>query len=540
MDYLAQFSKRMEFVAAVDSIVARRNKSQDIERQFQSEELDNLIMSVLVFIMETTLTEEQDCTIDAITDFLSEVLPAYNKSMSAADLEELSRYIVKDILQNKGEPLTYPVMDYPGGIANFPVRLIADKLDKDHKVLYELTKQGFDFLFRTKEVDDELGFEIEAIRLKMLISKKNYKKAMSQSRYIRSMLREKSNELRQFEQQLRNDIFSVTGGQYEAIVSNLFSMLNEQYAIMQEIDNMLELARNRLDEESRLYHANDAKLLTAREEIAIISENVQHALGMQRTLLTKCGGLKKLFLTLLNESMALGRIKRFDMEEEILGRMEGLAFAGMRDLLRFRSGLLTPLLLPEMKKGLNLYLAYDRQIKLREQDEAGDFEEYEATEDDGKSARIEFRNDAHVRIITLLLEFAGANNKFLFSEFWRHIEKTRHISEITSERMLFLAMLKLYDIREIDIPGWRGLGIRPQECMGEFDLDYCLTRILEIDGGRTHAPLMGFERMAIEKSGRQATCVTHTGERITIDDLEFTVVGGPYERNGENTEQAAG
>jgi len=533
-DYLEKFSKRMEFVAAADSIVARRNKTQDIERQFQSEELDNIIMSVLVFIMETTLTEEQDCTIDAITNFLSEILPTYGKHMSAADLEELSRYLVKDILQNKGEPLSYPIVDYPGRITDFPVRLVADKLTNDHKVLYELTKQGFDFLFRTKEVDDELGFEIEAIRLKMLISKKNYKKAMSQSKYIGSMLREKGNELRQFEQQLRNDIFSVTGNQYEAIVSNLLAMLNEQYVIMQEIDNMLDLARNRLDEESRLYHAHDEKLRTAREEIVRISENVQHALNMQRVLLTKCDSLKKLYLTLLTESMAYHRIKRFDMDEQILKRIERLALTGMRDLIRFRSGLLTPLLMPGMRKSLNLSLAYDRQIKLKEQDEDDGFEENEETEDDGKSVRIEFRNDVHVRIISLLLEYAKTRGKFFFSEFYDYIESTRYISELTAERMLFLAMLRLYDIREIDIKGWRGLGIHPQECLGEFDLDYCLTRILEIDGGHFH-----FEFMTIEKSGRQATFETHSGERITIDDLVFTV-RGEDERNGKNTEQAAG
>jgi len=132
-DYLEKFSKRMEFVAAADSIVARRNKTQDIERQFQPEELDNIIMSVLVFIMETTLTEEQDCTIDAITDFLSEILPTYGKHMGAADLGELSRYLVKDILQNKGEPLNYPIADYPGRITDFPVRLVADKLSNDTK-----------------------------------------------------------------------------------------------------------------------------------------------------------------------------------------------------------------------------------------------------------------------------------------------------------------------------------------------------------------------------------------------------------------------
>jgi hypothetical protein len=466
--------------------------------------------------METTLTEDQDCTIDAITDFLSGILPAYGKNMERAERGELSRYLVKDILQNNGELLTYPVMGYPDGIIHFPIRLIADKLEKNHNVLYELTKQGFDFLFRTKEVDDELGFEIEAIRLKMLISRKNYKKAMSQSRYIRSMLREKQNELGQFEQQMRNDIFSVSGDQYEQIVSNLISMLNEQYAIMQEIEQMIDLAQNRLDEESKLFHSNDKELLIAREEIAVITGNVRQALGTQRELLTKCSHLKKLYITMLTESMAYQRVRRFDFEEHVLGRMESLAFSNMPDLIQFRSGLLTSLFLPNMKKGFNLGLAYDRQMKLKEQDDNDELEEHEELMEDGRLARIEFRNYAHVRIIRLLLDYAKTNGSFLFSEFWAHIEHNEHITEMTSERMLFLAMLRLYEIREIDFIKWRKLGIYTLECVGEFDLDYCLTNILNLDGD------FPIKLMVIEKSINQVICEMHTGERITIDDIIFT------------------
>jgi len=46
------------------------------------------VLSVLVFIMERTLTEDEDCTMEGI--------------------RKLTEYIIKDILQNGGEARYYP------------------------------------------------------------------------------------------------------------------------------------------------------------------------------------------------------------------------------------------------------------------------------------------------------------------------------------------------------------------------------------------------------------------------------------------------
>ena len=49
-EFLEGFEKRMQIVAAVDSIVNRGNRRMDIERLFDPGQLDNIIFSVLVFI----------------------------------------------------------------------------------------------------------------------------------------------------------------------------------------------------------------------------------------------------------------------------------------------------------------------------------------------------------------------------------------------------------------------------------------------------------------------------------------------------------
>ena len=514
-EYLTQFSKRMEVVAVVDSMVGRINKNQEMERLFSEGELDNILMSVLVFIMEMTLSEEQDCTISAITDFLAGILPSFGKQMSLSECEALSRYLIKDILQNKGEIRITRIMDYSSGMKDFSVRLVADKLGDNNQILYELTKQGFDFLFRTKEVDDELGFEIEAIRLRMLINKKNYKKATSQSKYILAMLIEKRNELRQFEQQLRYNIYSVSGEQYDEVVRNVDTMLHEEYEIMREIERMLELAQTRLNEEIRVYASPDEKSRAAQVEIFYITENVQRALALQRELLIKCNDLRTLYLSMLQDALLFQQVRRFDIEEQILTRMERLRFADAISLGEFRANLLTPLLLPDVRRSLNLSLMYERQAKLKETFDGEIIDEEENIENDRALEHVRRRNEIHVLIVQLLFEIAKTRESFLFSDFWEYIKSHKRLTEMTAQRILFLDMLKLYEIHEIDIGKWSKEDIHPMECMGEFDLDYCLARCMDRDN-----TLFVVERIMIEKTGLRVSCETDT-ETISIDNLSF-------------------
>jgi hypothetical protein len=493
---------------------------------FAPGELDNIILSVLVFIMETTLTEEQDCTLGSVADFVNEILPAYHKEINENQCQELSRYIIKDILQNKGEIRTAQVMDYGSGMKSFPVRLVADKLGDKGQILYELTKQGFDFLFRTKEVDDELGFEIETIRLKMLITKKNYKKAMSQSMTILAMLREKRNELRQFEQQMRSDLFSVSGEQYETVVRSVDAMLREEYELMLEIEHVLELAQTRINEENQHETPPDEKTRAAQREITVISGNVQRALEMQRALILRCDQLRKLYLTLLNDALLFNSVKRYDLEEEILKPMERFTFSDASNLIKIRSQLLAPLFLPKMKRSLNLLLFYERQQKLRENQTDDGTDEDETVDAGEKLELIRIRNETHVMVIKLLLQYAREHNEFTLGDYLEYIKSHRRFPQLTRERIVFLDMLKLYAIRDIDITKWRTEGSAHSEGIGEFNLDYCLTKCED-------GLLLSIERINIDTTGERVPCDTETEGRVEIDNLTFKVEYS--ETDGEDT-----
>ena len=98
--YLDGFSKRMELVACIASVINRRH-TREIEAWFEGSELDNILFSVLIHIMERTLTYESKCTLDDIETFLAEILPLYQRWLTPDQLRELTRYIIKDVLQKR-------------------------------------------------------------------------------------------------------------------------------------------------------------------------------------------------------------------------------------------------------------------------------------------------------------------------------------------------------------------------------------------------------------------------------------------------------
>ena len=72
-EFLEGFHQRMQLIGVVDALINRRNKKVELEHPIGDKEFENLIFSVLVFIMEKTLTEEEECTIKTISVFVEHV-----------------------------------------------------------------------------------------------------------------------------------------------------------------------------------------------------------------------------------------------------------------------------------------------------------------------------------------------------------------------------------------------------------------------------------------------------------------------------------
>lgn len=418
-DYLERFQNRMEFSAVIDSIVNRRNKNTEIESWFKQFEIDNILFSILVFVMECTLTEDRECTLNEINNFVKDIMPYYNKELSLQQIETLTRYLVKDILRCNGRTHSYGVMNYESGeLSEIPVMLIEDCMISEKEVGYKLTSQGYNFLFRTKEIDDELGFTMEEFRLKLLIQKKNYKKAASQSRELIQMLRNKENQLASFEKKLRNNIKRVDSEEYTDLLNDIYRTFGQEYDIMQEIHKMIDLAKERLKEDENIYGKLDEKAIIAKKEVALIERNTETVLNLQRNLIIECKRIKDMYVNMLRDAIKYMHKKSYNFEKHILSPLEN---GGVNDM-ELINRLFIPLMKIQLKKNLNITQLYAEQSAL-ESEEIINIQEEPDFAEDTLTADREKKSTEYVSLIDFFLQFAAKHKSFSLKGFLDYIEK---------------------------------------------------------------------------------------------------------------------
>ena len=528
--FLNHFEKRMEFTAVVDSLVNRKNKITEIESKFDEFEIDNLLLTVLVFIMESSLADDHDCTLYSISHFLSEILPLYGKNFSAEETEAFTRYLVKDILQNKGDKRSFKVMDYgKEAFGEVAVRLISDHANNQNEIVYELTRQGYDFLFRTKEVDDKLGFKIEQIRLQLQIEHSNYHEAAEQSSALVKMLLQKQRELDQFMRQLRSDITQVSTEKYDIMSREINNMLSEEYEMMQKVEQTTNKVQEKYRKKEEEFGTLSDEDENACRDIFRILENVKKAIFLQRKLINKSLEAEKLYVSVLEDSIYFQKHKRYNFEDEILLKFQNISFKNADNAEDFCKKMIAPLCLPSFEHILNLNLIYDKQSKPQEESTQQTVTEEEVEEESAQEQRLRRRTQAHIKTTDSLLRYAAHHDKsFTLSDFCGELEQMGLLQELCTERILFLDMLRLYSMQLIDLERWREKNDEwVQESSGEFDLPYCLGEV-----SREVPDLYGIKSIAVACTGEHFTCripVESTAEGITetaeiqTDNLQFEV-----------------
>lgn len=495
ISYLESFSKRMELIAEIASVICR-SKRNKIEERFKSQELDNIIIAVLVHIMECSLTDKSKCTLDDIENFLSDLLIDYNYEFPDNELREITRYIVKDVLQNRGEIFKYNIMDHINGTMKIvSVRLIKDIVDDDNTIYYVLDNQGFDMLFRSKEVDDELGFQMEEIRLQKLIENGNYTKASDQSKTLINMLNQKEIELDLFERQLKNDLNTTSGEEYESIIDSIEKMLNDEYSVMNDVKKAVRKAAESFEKRTVFTDAKKEKLEQKRKEIFVIEKNIEAIIVKQRKLLSHSRGLGDVYRAMLSKTIISRRERCFDIEDVILKQLEEYDGRNKLSIDEICAMLTGTLAKPKLPDTLNIGLFYEPQ-KIREESSGDNVEVEEPDNNDEYIKELEYKNKANTEIIKLLLEFASdCDREFRLEELWEYAKQNYDIDILAEDRRFFLIILKLYEFIVIDLDAWKLDPNKTDDCQGEFDLSYSLVKIYE-----NNRELYGIKRIIIENT----------------------------------------
>ena len=496
ISYLADFASRMEHISEIASVICRRNRNLAIEASFGDNELDNIIFAVLVHIMERSLTTNVRCTLEDIEDFLAELFKDYDREISESELRELTRYIVKDILQNKGESFKFKIMDHSDlTIKSYSVRLIRDIEDDDGVIYYVLEKQGFDMLFRTKEVDD-LGFQLGEIRLQKLIERGNFSDASAQSKRLLAMLNQKEIDLTLFERRMKNDLSETSGEEYDTLIHEIEKMLDDEYAVMSDIKKTIGKAIESFSDSNALSDRIKNELADKKRNIFMISNNTEKILVKQRELLSHSRELGQLYREMLLKTITMHRTHCYDIEDVILKLLEEYKGNNKLDIEELCAKLIEPLILPELKTMLDLRLIYEPQQSSEEVN--GELEEDEdiLEEISPYTKEVERKNKANIEIVRLMFEFASQRKVFSLSNLWEYCLENTDTSLIARDKRFFLIMLDLYSTEMIDIEKWEHEENKTEDSQGEFDLFYCLLKI-----NSHNENFYGVKRILITRSG---------------------------------------
>ncbi len=528
LEYLQGFQERMRFVAAVDSVIGRRNRSAEIEEWFEKEEMDNLFFSLLVYIMEQTLNENDQCTMENMAAFLSEVLPAFQKDFSQEQIYRLTEYMVRDILQNKGEEKTYRVMDYEQGMRAVRIRLIQDKITDGGEIVYQLTDQGYNLLFRTREVDKELDFKLEQLKLKELLKRKNYKHALRQSQELMNMLRQKERELELFMDRIRQNIYTIDRGEHKKLLDETYHLLDEEYQGMMELKEQVERDEKRIDWEQEAHTMEDEAVSEALRDLALIRQNLTMVTMQQRNLIGKRFEMNDIYEETIRDSFYTSMVRRYDFQKEIMEPMEHVKGKQIESLWK----LFVPLRRPKARKQLLLSMPYQPQGKLRDEETQEAAMEEEVFEEDERLKEQRRKDFIHVKLMERMFSYGKDHPDFTFSQFYEYLNQCAEKPEIyTEEKRIFLVMLKLYDYKKIDLEEWKQREDKEiPEANGEFDLSYCLYQ-MELE----HPEFYRIQSLSFEKTGKkfqaeieedrkeQGGMTEKSVKRIIMDEIRVTI-----------------
>ena len=499
-ELLSGFESRMRVVGIVQAILDRTGTNQEIRKQFANEnELDNLIIMVLVYIMDNTLRYDEKCSMENISSFIAEMLPYFHTSINDSDI--LSKYIIREVLQNSGKPGFYKVFDSNKNcMDDIPIRLIFEE-----KGYYQLTDDAYNFLFRTKEIDSEMDFSVERFKLSEFIKRGNYTKALNQSSELVKRVRELKLRMDIFLLRCKENISKITITEYEDVMKSVSILLNNEY---EELDNIRKVALEKREKVSKALEngIKDEKAAKTENEITEIIRNIGLCIDEQRRLINKKHNLSEIYRQTLEDSFNSRYYKRFDFMETIIKPMEKINDHCLNLLWK----LFIPLYKPSLNSFFNIGSYYLRQQKLKEKEDNVEFIITDTEDLQDKKANI--RNERFVNIISTLFEFLQTNKNTNISDFLESLDKT-YLMNLCEENSLLNVILKLYQFGEINITGWHENKPDIIPPYGEFDLSYCLDNI--------DPNLLNINKLIIHKVDDE-TCKIYIGNEDKLPQVEIS------------------
>lgn len=499
-EILQDFEKRMRFVNLIKYWL-QRSKPTEIRELLHNDDdkTDNLILMVMVFIMDSTLRYGERCTKQDITAFLQELADVYDYEPESAKL--LADYIVTDVLQSGGKVRLFDT--FQSGDEDFRDQSSLILLEQQSGS-YVLTNEAYEFLFRTKEIDNELDFSVNRFKLQEFIKRGNYGKALRESRELVSRVRNLKTRMDDFMLRCRTNISEVSIDEYEEIVMQVRDSFEDENKQLSDIRTLVSAKFQAIADAQ--VNLND-NIGQTEQEIREILENIDTVISEQSCVFNQKFSLSELYANLLDDSFSYLQAGRFDLEQELLLPLQKMQLQDSKNVGK----LFAPLYRPSFPHLFGIDFFYSRQNTIKETSRDDGIE---IISEDNAETAADIRNRRYVEIIKGLLSFANQNAVFCFSDYLASLSKEQ-LQEQLQEKSLPDVMLKLYGMGEIDVAGWRSAQHDIIEPVGEFDLSYCLSELPQ--------ELVQMQMILIHKLDDVITLSDNAGNCIKINNFKIEV-----------------
>ncbi|WP_061994618.1 hypothetical protein [Clostridium sp. ATCC 25772] len=486
LDFLNQHHIRMKKIGAY-SLLFRNSISKRTWDKYgfiESYEQDNLIFSVLLFIMEQSLKEEL-CTIDDIGGFIDEINSIYyKKSITYEDCKELGEFIVNVILCDEGKAMYFKALDYrKAEYCDININFIKNRMEyieEVRRVSYSLTEEGYELILSTLEVEESLKLTIQEIIFKLHLDKASYDKALDDMKNI-------FNNMRRRVQKMEDDIRRIKESPLTYSVDEYKTMMEGNIEILNKNRKKFLAHKESIEEKILEFEEKDIHIKDLNEEetenlmnLRIINEYLGRTIDEEQRILKSHFDLKSVYGNELENISKMALIERFDIRNEVFNKV--LENPNKLENIHM---LFSSLFTKSPNKNYNINKAFQFQQPVRAKDNEEDeeilsFSEEGATEMENKRKleRIEKCN----KIIELILEFALKDGKVTLSKINNMIKKSEVLIDsimptVEIFREVIIEMLKARAININELKEERKTAIESGEI--EFQLNKSILDIIE-------------------------------------------------------------
>ena len=419
-DYLSNFNIRMRKIGYYSMLFRNSiNKTNWKKYEFNdNDEQENLLFTILLFIMEQSLKEEI-CTLDDLTEFVDRINELYYKKPLTYEQErELVEFIINGILCNDGnvryyKGFNYNKCEYEEININYLDTKIID-VDGVRRVTYSLTDDGYNMILGTLEIEENLRISIHEMIFKLHLDKAAYSKAVDDIKNIFNMFRIRVQKMEESIQRIKENPLNYSNSDYEKITKGNLELMREskeKYKLHREVVEVR--IQEFMEKEINLSELTkeESENLSNLKSIKIY---LNKTIDEDQRILKKHFELKEIYSKELEDISKMSIIKRFNLNNEVYDKILD-NISNLENIEQF----LRPLFICDINKTYNINKAFQYQNPIRKNRVENDLETLEFNEENNER-ELERRKleklSKYKNVIKVILEQGIVNGEIYLSD----------------------------------------------------------------------------------------------------------------------------